>query len=46
MTLLDSTNAVNDNLASWNDRAHVHANGGYGDLDALASNSSHITGVA
>ncbi|MFR3272425.1 MAG: class I SAM-dependent methyltransferase [Slackia sp.] len=46
MTLPESTNAVNDTLASWNDRAHVHANGGYGDLDALASNSSHITGVA
>lgn len=46
MTLPNSTNAINDNLASWNDRAHVHANGGYGDLDALASNPSYITGVA
>lgn len=46
MTPPESTNAVNDNLASWNDRAHVHANGGYGDLDALANNPSHITGVA
>lgn len=26
---------VQDNLLSWNDRAVVHANGGYGDLDAF-----------
>lgn len=38
--------AVLDNLASWNDRADVHANGGYGDLNALAHDPNAITGVA
>ncbi len=37
--------AVLDNLASWNDRADVHANGGYGDLDELAHDPDAVTGV-
>ena len=38
--------AVLDNLASWNDRADVHANGGYGDLGELVHNPDAVTGVA
>lgn len=29
---------IADNLDNWNDRATVHANGGYGDLAAFATN--------
>lgn len=29
---------VADNLKNWNDRAVVHANGGYGDLTQFAKN--------
>lgn len=38
--------ALLDNLASWNDRADVHANGGYGDLGELAHDPDAVTGVA
>ncbi|BDR59910.1 class I SAM-dependent methyltransferase [Lactobacillus xylocopicola] len=34
---------LTDNLNNWNDRAVVHANGGYGDLAAFASNKQAIT---
>ncbi|MDO4437202.1 MAG: class I SAM-dependent methyltransferase [Coriobacteriaceae bacterium] len=44
---MESIDAViADNLASWEDRAHVHANGGYGDLTELITNPTCITGVA
>lgn len=36
---------VRDNLENWNDRAEVHANGGYGDLDALADDDAVISPV-
>lgn len=35
-----------DNLASWNDRADVHASGGYGDLRKLTNDPNAVTGVA
>ena len=38
-------NDISDNLASWEDRANVHANGGYGDLDEFVNDSSAITGT-
>lgn len=41
-----TTEAVLDNLASWNDRADVHANGGYGDLGELVHDPDAVTGVA
>ena len=34
---------VQDNLLNWNDRAVVHANGGYGDLDAFVKDSSALS---
>ncbi|MFT8640258.1 class I SAM-dependent methyltransferase [Bifidobacterium sp.] len=36
---------INDNLENWNDRATVHMNGGYGDIDAFADNPEAITQV-
>ena len=36
---------VQDNLLNWNDRAVVHANGGYGDLDAFADDPSALSAV-
>ena len=36
---------VEDNLLNWNDRAVVHANGGYGDLDAFADDPSALSSV-
>lgn len=33
------TGDIRDNLDNWNDRAEVHANGGYGDLDAFAADA-------
>ena len=36
---------VEDNLLNWNDRAVVHANGGYGDLGAFADDSSALSSV-
>lgn len=42
--------AILDNLASWNDRADVHANGTNGDLGELVGKLEHgpdaVTGVA
>ena len=46
MNISDSASAIADNRASWNDRAEVHANGGYGDLSQLVTDSTVITGVA
>ncbi|AKV55257.1 SAM dependent methyltransferase [Bifidobacterium actinocoloniiforme DSM 22766] len=37
--------AVAENRANWDDRAIVHAGGGYGDLDALAQDANAITPV-
>lgn len=34
---------VADNLNNWNDRAVVHANGGYGDLTQFAKDKNAIT---
>ena len=34
---------VADNLNNWNDRADVHANGGYGDLTQFAKDKNAIT---
>lgn len=34
---------IADNLDNWNDRAAIHANGGYGDLAAFAANSQKIS---
>ena len=36
---------VEDNLLNWNDRAVVHANSGYGDLDAFADDPSALSSV-
>jgi len=36
---------VQDNLLNWNDRAVVHANGGYGDLDAFTDDPSALSTV-
>ena len=43
--LMTKQNDISDNLASWEDRANVHANGGYGDLDEFVNDSSAITGT-
>lgn len=37
---------IDENRASWDDRAEVHAHGGYGDLSALTDDPHAITGVA
>lgn len=39
------TEAVHDNLENWNDRADVHAHGGYGDLTKLINDPHEITGT-
>ncbi|BDR53054.1 SAM-dependent methyltransferase [Bombiscardovia nodaiensis] len=36
---------IDDNRANWDDRAQVHAQGGYGDVQALARNHSYVSGV-
>ena len=36
---------IHDNLENWDDRADVHATGGYGDLDAIADNPDYISPV-
>lgn len=40
-----SSSDVSDNLENWNDRAEVHAHGGYGDLDAFADDPTALTPV-
>lgn len=42
----DAAPAIADNLASWNDRADIHAHGAYGDLSGLLHDPNAITGVA
>lgn len=37
--------AIGDNLASWNDRADAHANGGYRDVERLVRDPGYITSV-
>jgi SAM-dependent methyltransferase len=37
--------AVHDNLENWEDRAEVHFNGGYGDIDAMIRDSHAISPV-
>ncbi|MBA1392546.1 hypothetical protein EQ500_01310 [Lactobacillus sp. XV13L] len=34
---------ITDNLNNWNDRAKVHANGGYGDLSAFVHDKQAVT---
>ena len=42
----DDAPLIDENRASWDDRAEVHAHGGYGDLSALTGDPRAITGVA
>jgi len=42
---MSNTQAVNENLENWNDRANIHANGEYGDLIKFAHDSQSITGT-
>lgn len=46
MSAQNTASAILDNRSSWNDRAEVHANGGYGDLSQLVTDPTAITGVA
>lgn len=39
----DDHSAITDNLNNWNDRADVHAHGGYGNLSEFAQNPEAIT---
>ena len=39
------TEDLHDNLQNWDDRADVHANGGYGDLEAMADNPGYLSPV-
>lgn len=46
MNVLDSQATekdIADNLANWNDRAHVHRQGGYGDLAAFIADTTSIS---
>ncbi|WP_407124299.1 class I SAM-dependent methyltransferase [Weissella paramesenteroides] len=42
---MSNTQAVNENLENWDDRANIHAHGAYGDLNKFANNSQAITGT-
>lgn len=42
----NDTLRIEENRASWDDRAEVHAHGGYGDLSSLTGDPHAITGVA
>lgn len=42
---MDHTQAVDENLENWNDRAQLHAQGGYGDLAKFASEPRALTGT-
>ena len=42
---MDNNKAIKKNLENWNDRADIHANGGYGDLNEFAKNPQEITGT-
>lgn len=43
MQLENEHSEITDNLNNWNDRAVVHANGGYGDLTQFVKDKSAVT---
>lgn len=36
---------IQDNLSNWDDRANIHAGGGYGDIAGYINNSNGVTGT-
>ncbi|MDN6027944.1 hypothetical protein FAM18133_02417 [Lacticaseibacillus paracasei] len=36
---------IQDNLSNWDDRANIHAGGGYGDIAGFINNPNGVTGT-